>query len=695
MERMSKITSVIAHIDHGKTTLIDSLIAAQGYFSKSLAGELRYLDSRKDEQERGITLKLTPIKLQNGHIFIDTPGHVDFEYLIFSSSVLADNHLVLIDVNEGITPRIHSLVKFINKSRSILVLNKVDRCSDFGSVSLVLHQVNGLMEEEVFEWSKNNVIIGSAVLGAGVCYETFKFSKKNTLSMAFKAFQMLDNKIGNKDIESIVARYDIRHPNRKSIFNSVMPLSDAVFSTINFLYRDDNTIVTTCTFPPWSPTGSNILSRDGMFSFKPDFYSICSQKKPEVLGVTVYGLLKVKNQYTRDNVLFVTKLIFGKVSKGDILHCTSNDSTREVKVEHIYDFSIDTFKEVEHAQGPTLICLQGDFAKGSAISSEPVDFCLKNFLAPFFRSRVVLKDFSQLEEIKSTIRTMSFVEQNLKVKLNRFGELEFRCGGSVQFEKICFDLMISGYDFHVKEPKKEFREFPRTSKRHQYRDDLMEFEIIIGPVNEFNKENELLIESVGPDFDENALPCADKNNIYIIESSSNSHIIESVLDTFTDSGPLIREKIINAFIYVKSVKESSKNFFSTFKNEMTRAYFQSEPSICPLFFSLKFSLTKDYVGMVYTALQKHFYLMENEDYNDDADFIILRCKVPQFAFNSLIDDVKVKSKGTAYLEVCGGEYTCEGNFHGMIDEVRKEKGLHVEEKIIENPEKQRTARKQF
>ncbi len=85
---LDKITSMIAHIDHGKTTLIDSLITSTGFFSKSLADELRYLDSRKDEQERGITLKLSPIKLQNGHTFIDTPGHVDFDSLIFSSSAL-------------------------------------------------------------------------------------------------------------------------------------------------------------------------------------------------------------------------------------------------------------------------------------------------------------------------------------------------------------------------------------------------------------------------------------------------------------------------------------------------------------------------------------------------------------------------------------------------------------------------------
>jgi ribosome assembly protein 1 len=54
---------ILAHVDHGKTSLADSLVAANGVISARLAGKLRYMDSRKDEQERGITMKTSAIAL--------------------------------------------------------------------------------------------------------------------------------------------------------------------------------------------------------------------------------------------------------------------------------------------------------------------------------------------------------------------------------------------------------------------------------------------------------------------------------------------------------------------------------------------------------------------------------------------------------------------------------------------------------
>ncbi|MFM7128232.1 MAG: GTP-binding protein, partial [bacterium] len=133
-ERRSDIRNVaiIAHVDHGKTTLVDSMLRQSGQFRDSqLQGE-RILDSNDLERERGITILAKNIALPYKGVkinLIDTPGHADFGGEVERTLQMADGALVLVDAFEGPMPQTKFVLRkaFANHIRPIVVINKIDR----------------------------------------------------------------------------------------------------------------------------------------------------------------------------------------------------------------------------------------------------------------------------------------------------------------------------------------------------------------------------------------------------------------------------------------------------------------------------------------------------------------------------------------------------------------------------------------
>lgn len=124
--------AIIAHVDHGKTTLVDQLLRQSGVFrANEVVGE-RVMDSNDLERERGITIlaKNTAVMYNGVKInIVDTPGHADFGGEVERILTMVDGVLLLVDAFEGCMPQTRFVLKKALglKKKPVVVLNKIDR----------------------------------------------------------------------------------------------------------------------------------------------------------------------------------------------------------------------------------------------------------------------------------------------------------------------------------------------------------------------------------------------------------------------------------------------------------------------------------------------------------------------------------------------------------------------------------------
>jgi elongation factor 2 len=402
---------IVAHIDHGKTTLSDNLLAGAGIISEELAGKQLFMDSDAEEQARGITIDASNVSMvheYNGQEYlinmIDTPGHVDFGGDVTRAMRAVDGAVVLVDAVEGTMPQTETVLRQALKEqvRPILFINKVDRLINELKVDeiemqirlgKVIDKVNKLikgMNEESYNngWkldaSLGTVAFGSALYNWAV---SAPYMKKSGVS-----FKEVYDKCKAGDMKSLAQSSPLSEVLLDMVVTHLPNPKDAQKRRIGVIWHGDKE----------SPEGKAMLS--------------CDPNGPVSMMVTDISFDPHAGEVATG------RLFSGKMKRGDEVYVmgTAGKSNR---LQQVGIFMGPKRVEVDDLFCGNIAAVTGlkDAIVGSTVTSliniTPFE-SLKHYSEPVMTVAVEAKNMKDLPKLVEVLRQVGKEDPTLQVAIN-------------------------------------------------------------------------------------------------------------------------------------------------------------------------------------------------------------------------------------------------------------------------------------
>jgi elongation factor 2 len=565
---------VIAHVDHGKTTMSDSLLANSGIIAPSAAGQALALDYMKDEQERGITIVQANVTLnfsKNDKEYvinmIDTPGHVDFSGRVIRSLRAIDGAVVVCDAVEGVMTQTETVTRMALEERvkPVLYINKVDRLIKElrltpekmqEQLAALVANFNGLIdtyaEPEYKEKWKVSIQDGSVSLGSAKDKWAINMDLMKEKGISFK--DVFDAYSDNGKIEDLVKK---------------APLADAVLGMV-VKHHPPPHVAQKYRIPKiWkgdleSDIGNALLNCD---DDGPTVMMIVNMTFDPAAGPVAIG-----------------RLFSGTIKDGQTVNLI--DTKREGRVQSV-NFFMGNQREMVGELGagniPALLGLQAA-RSGQTVSSvkditlfEAVQYVSE----PVVQMAVEPKHPKDLPKLVEALRRITIEDPNLVVKINEeSGETVIAGMGVLHLEIASSLIKEAGVEVITSEPLINYREtiskpadaiMAKSPNRHNkifmavepLEEDIAEM-IRTGQLGEMKDKKEMtkILREKGwdPDRAKNVMRFDSRGNVMINATKGVQFIQESsdsILSGFEDvmkEGPLAKEQMRNCkFIFTHFV----------------------------------------------------------------------------------------------------------------------------------------------
>ncbi len=452
-ERIRNI-GIIAHIDHGKTTLADSLLAGAGLLSTQMAGMARVLDYLEEEQKRKITIKTANISLlynvgTEPYIvnLVDTPGHVDFTGKVTRALRVIDGAVVVVDAVEEIMAQTEILTRqaLEERVRPVLFINKVDRLITELQLSEeeiqkkldhLIGAFNDLIElyaETPFKnpWkisgANGNLAFGAALHGWGF---TFNMAKQQ-----------------NVKFSDIIKAY---RSGEAAKFKKTLPVYQAIIEMAIKAVPNPQAAQAYRIEKIWD---GSIASKIGKALID------CDDESPAVMFITNI------HADTNGGTLATGRLFSGRIKKGDKLHLV--DASVETEAKSVFVDMAAQHEEISEISAGNLVTLA---LAGKVVSGETlVDLAYKDCMVPFERINYVSepvvtlavepKNPKDIEALQCGLEWLASEDPNLKATVDKeTGEYLLSGMGELHLEIAINQLKSTGIAVAVSPPRVVYME---------------------------------------------------------------------------------------------------------------------------------------------------------------------------------------------------------------------------------------------
>ncbi|MEM2454979.1 MAG: elongation factor EF-2 [Candidatus Bathyarchaeia archaeon] len=706
-------TSIIAHVDHGKTTLSDSLLAAAGIISMEVAGQRLFLDSWELEQKRQMTVFPSNISLV--HTFkgeeylinlIDTPGHIDFSGAVTRSLRAVDGALVVVDAVEGPMTQTETVLMQALRERvkPILFINKVDRLvkelrltpqeiqQRFAKIIL---RINQLIEkyapsEHKKDW-QIKVENGTVAFGSALHKWGFTLPYMRAKGITFK--DVIDAYSGTP--EEVAKKVDA--------LSKTVPLYEPVLDMF-------------CEHLP-NPIEAQPYRQLQIWPGDPKSPVGLSMAKVDTNGPLLMCVTAVEVD-PHSGIVAIGRVFSGVLERGKVIQLVT--SRQKATIQQVYMYMGTDKIIVDRIPAGNIAAISGlpPLQVGETIADDGVDTVpfegLKYVSEPVVTVAIEPADVRDLPLFDKVIRKITLEDPNLRFTINKeTGEYLLSGMGELHLEIAAYRMQEAGLKVNMSKPIVVYREtisrdykgspiMGKSPNKHnklwvsveRLSEDVIEA-IKTGRLSEMQKRDErqkILMQEFG-------WPAEDARNVIAIEGTNVlvnrikgrqfvEDVIEHVKAAFRDAVnamPLAKEpayglkvNLEDILIHEDPVHRGPAQIMPMTWRPIWGCFLLCEPRLLEPILSFECKVPSDFLSHVIGIVQKRRGRLI--DIASEEDIMLVKAELPVAESFGLADEIRSSTQGRAFWATQFSRWAPvpDSMQIDVITQIRKRKGLSPE-----------------